>query len=143
MDLPAPAHILVIAHRTAATPTLIEHIRERAGEGPARFTLLVPNLHAASAPETGHEILELAIPLMEEAAGGPVEGHVGDPDPYVAVLGALREEDYDEFVVSTLPKGVSRWLQRDLPTQLCAFGRPVAVVTAPGAARPATGPPRR
>ena len=39
----APANILVVAHRTAATPALLEAIRERAGRGPASFHLLVPN----------------------------------------------------------------------------------------------------
>jgi hypothetical protein len=37
------AEVLVVAHRTAATPALLHAIRERAARGPARFHLLVPN----------------------------------------------------------------------------------------------------
>src|SRR5438477_266660 len=37
------AQVLVVAHKTAATPALLAAIRERATSGPARFHLLVPN----------------------------------------------------------------------------------------------------
>src|SRR3954465_10388710 len=88
MESSAPARVLVVAHKTAATPALIEAVHDRAQRGPAAFTLLVPNpahgLHAVMDPEDvedseGHAVLELAIPLLEEAAGGPVEGLVGGP----------------------------------------------------------------
>ncbi|MGE5636439.1 MAG: hypothetical protein ACM3UV_05805 [Nocardioidaceae bacterium] len=131
----------MVAFRTAATPALIGAVRQRAERGPASFTLLVPSLHQADDPEEAAQILELAIPLLEEAAGGLVEGLVGDPDPYVAVLEALRARDFDEFIVSTLPPGVSRWLSRDLPSRLAGLGRHVTVVTARRAAHPLLGPP--
>ena len=76
MESSAPARVLVVAHKTAATPALIEAVRERAARGPAKFTLLVPNpahgLHAVVDPEDveeseGHTVLELAIPLLEDA----------------------------------------------------------------------------
>jgi hypothetical protein len=38
------SRVLVVAHKTAATPALIEAVRERAAKGPATFTLLVPNV---------------------------------------------------------------------------------------------------
>ena len=47
--------------------------------------------------------LELALPLLEDAAGGHVEGLVGDTDPFVAVRQALEGERFDEVIVSTLP----------------------------------------
>ena len=37
------ARVLVVAYRTAATPPLMEAVRERARRGPSKFTLLVPN----------------------------------------------------------------------------------------------------
>ena len=86
MESSTRVRVLVVAHKTAATPALIEAVRERAERGPATFTLLVPNpahgLHAVVDPEDledneGQAMLELAIPLLEEAAGAPVEGLVG------------------------------------------------------------------
>ena len=43
MESSDPARVLVVAHKTAATPALLDAVRERAAEGNARFTLLVPN----------------------------------------------------------------------------------------------------
>jgi hypothetical protein len=74
--------------------------------------------------------LELAIPLLEEATGGQVEGVIGDPDPLVAVRGTLEREPFDEVIVSTLPARVSHWLHRDLPSCVEQLGVPVTVVTA-------------
>ena len=42
MESSTPARVLVVAHKTAATPALIEAVRDRA-RGAAAFTLLVPN----------------------------------------------------------------------------------------------------
>ena len=75
-----PARVLVVANRTAATPALIQAVRERAARGPAAFTLLVPSsahgLHTLVDPEDqgrseAEATLELALPLLEEAAGAP------------------------------------------------------------------------
>ena len=45
MAASSTARVLVVAHKTAATPALLDAIRERAARGPARFHLLVPNPH--------------------------------------------------------------------------------------------------
>ena len=123
MESSTPARVLVVAHKTAATPALIEAVRERAARGPAKFTLLVPNpahgLHVVVDPEDveeseGQQVLELAIPLLEEAAGGPVEGLVGDPSPMNAIQDAINIHGFDEVIISTLPSSSSGWLRRDL-----------------------------
>ena len=87
---------------------------------------------AVDDPETDEAsiTLELAIPLLEEAAGGRVEGVIGDNDPFVAVTAMLDRERFDEVIVSTLPERVSRWLRRDLPARVEKLGIPVTVVTA-------------
>ena len=137
MAHPAGARsVLVIANRTAATPRLLEEVRRRAAEGPCRFTLLVPRPYWDADTEESGITLELAIPLLEEAARGHVEGLIGDQDPIRAVAGALAQEQYDEIVLSTLPARVSRWLHMDLPARLHRFGLPVTVVTAMKADRP-------
>jgi len=143
MEASTATRVLILAYRTAATPTLVEEVRARANEGPRSFALLVPDLHRLEEAGTKEAelILELAIPLLEEAAGGRVEGIVGDSDPYVAVRDVLERRDFDEILVSTLPPRVSRWLSRDLPSRLAELGKPVSVVTGPESARPVSASP--
>src|SRR6185436_5548978 len=122
--------ILIVANRTAATPALIETVQKRASEGACRFTLLVPRTFWDADTEESAVTLELAIPLLEEAAGSHVEGLLGDSDPYVAVTGALEQDDFDEIVISTLPARVSHWLHLDLPARVQRLGLPVTIITA-------------
>src|SRR3954451_9304041 len=139
MESSTPARVLVVAHTTAATPALIEAVRDRAQRGPAAFTLLVPNpahgLQAVLDPDEiehgeGEQVLELALPLLEEAAGGPVEGIVGDPTPMNAIQDAINMRGFDEVIISTLPARVSKWLRLDLPSKVSGLGLPVTTVTA-------------
>lgn len=133
-----PVRVLVVAHRTAATQPLLDAVRERAGRGPCTFTLLVPNathgLHKIVDPEdqgTGEAsaVIDHAVPLLSEAAGGPVKAIVGAPDPGVAVEDAINRYGFDEVIISTLPTRLSRWLKLDLPSKLSGTGLPVTTVT--------------
>ena len=139
MESSGRSRVLVVAHKTAATPALIECVRERAARGPCEFTLLVPNvvhgLHTVVDPQDQSEseaetVLELAIPLLEEAIGGKVEGMVGDPEPLAAIQDALNIQGFDEVILSTLPARVSRWLKLDLPSKVQVLGLPVTHVEA-------------
>ncbi len=113
-------------------------MRARAAKGPASFTLLVPNaahgLHKVidaedqDAGEAQH-VLDEALPKLTQAAGGPVEGIVGDPDPSAAVQDALNLRGFDEIIISTLPHTISRWLKLDLPSKVSGMGVPVTTVT--------------
>jgi hypothetical protein len=133
-----PIRVLVVAHRTAATQPLLDAVRERAGRGPCRFTLLVPNathgLHKIVDPEDqdageAEAVIDQALPLLSEAAGTPVEGFVGAPDPGVAVHDAINLYGFDEVIISTLPTRLSRWLKLDLPSKVSGTGLPVTTVT--------------
>ena len=128
--------VLVVAHRTAATPRLIEAVRTRAQHGDASFTLLVPRPYWDPDTDQAAATLELAVPVLEEAAGGQVEARIGDEDPFVAVRDAVAGGDFDEVIISTLPAHVSRWLRRDLPARVERLGLPVQVVTAEQSRRP-------
>jgi len=130
MTSAAPKRVLVVAHRTAATPRLLDEVRARARRSPCRFTLLVPRPYWDPETEEAATTLELALPLLDEAAGGHVEGTIGDSDPFAAVEQAVEHGGFDEIIVSTLPARVSHWLRRDLPHRVEALGLPVTVVTA-------------
>jgi hypothetical protein len=134
-----PAHVLVVAHQTAATPALLDAVRERARSGPATFHLVVPRqahgMHKLVDPQdTGDEeaqdVLGAALPKLGEAAGRPVTGSLGDAEPMSAIQDAVNLGDYDEIIISTLPRRLSRWLKLDLVSKTRALGLPVTHVEA-------------
>jgi hypothetical protein len=126
----ASARVLIVAHRTAATPLLLNAVRARSRRSPCSFTLLVPRPYWDPDTDEAAVTLELAIPLLEGAAGAHVDGLIGDADPFVAVREAVTNLAIDEILISTLPERVSHWLRRDLPHRVEQFGLPVTVVTA-------------
>ena len=135
------AQVLIVANRTAATPPLVEAVRRRAESAAATFHLLVPNAapHAeiTDAERRRHhleaeDVLELALPQLELAAGGRVEGSVSSRhDPMDAIEEALHDGEFDEVILSTLPRHVSRWLHDDLPSRIEHLGLRVTTVIAP------------
>ena len=129
----------MVANKTAATPALLDAVRERAARGPCEFSLLVPNathgLHTVVDPEDQSQneaeaTIELALPLLEDAAGGPVDAMIGVPEPLAAIQDAVNLHGFDELIISTLPTRVSKWLKLDLPHKAAGLGLPVTTVTA-------------
>ncbi len=130
------ARVLVVANRTAESPELLAALQERAGRGPAKFHLVVPaSPHGVSwmtdmnsGGEAAEHDLDGALSRLRER-GIDVDGEVGDPDPVAAVQDAANLNTYDEVIVSTLPKHVSKWLHLDLPSRAAhATGLPVTHV---------------
>ena len=127
-----PAHVLVVAHKTAATPALLEAVAQRAQRGPCFFHLLVPSPGPRGGSD-GEQVLALAVPLLEEAAHRPVTGSVSARhDPMDAIEETLHDGDFDEIIISTLPRSVSRWLHIDLPRRVAHLRLPVTTVVARG-----------
>ena len=134
------ASVLLVAGWTAATPGVLDAVRERAARGLSSFHLLVPNpsehgevtdAERRRHHEEGERVLALALPLLQEAAGGPVEGSVSiRHDAMDAVEEALRDGDFHEIIVATMPHGISQWLHADLPHRLSHTGLPVTTVRA-------------
>lgn len=50
--------------------------------------------------------------------GIDAQGQVGHPDPFTAITRLLAERTFDEIILSTLPRSLSRWLQVDLPRRV-------------------------
>jgi hypothetical protein len=118
--------ILIVANRTAATPTLLDEVRRLATERPSSFSLLIPD---ASSSEHTDWTLELALPLLERAARSRIEGLTGGHDAFEAIRSAVADSRPDLIVISTLPRRVSKWLRRELPRRVEALGVPVTVIT--------------
>jgi hypothetical protein len=134
-----PAHVLVVAHQTAATPGLLDAVRERAARGPARFHLVVPQqphgIHKLVDPqdagvEEAQRALDAALPKLSQSAGHEVSGSIGDAEPLMAIQDAISLGEYDEIIISTLPLGISRWLKLDLVSKARGLGLPVTHVAA-------------
>jgi len=107
---------LVIANRTADSDQLLAALEERARTGPIAFTFLVPC--GPGGRDEARARLDSAIRRLR-AAGLEVEGGLGpDPDPIVAAHEAWDPGAMDEIIVCTLPTGVSKWLQLDLPHRI-------------------------
>lgn len=143
---PVPVQVLLLANRTAATQTLLDAVSRRAEHGDARFHLLLPaiprGLHRLVDPEVAgraeaHERLKAALPHLSAAAGTEVTGEVGDADPMAALHDTLYGRSFDEIIVSTLPRRVSRWMRLDLPSKARGLGLPVTLVEAEGVLSPA------
>lgn len=120
-----PTRVLVVANRTAATPRLLDEVRARAAAGPCEFTLLIPDAEERS---MGDWTLDHALPQLETAAGAPVRGLVDGPHPFEAIYDAVRAEDFDEVILSTMKRSYSRWVAVDLPGRVARLGVRVTTI---------------
>jgi len=128
VETPAGRRVLIVAHKSVATPSLVDEVRDRVTAGPCRLALLIPD---ASDPEVAEWTLRKARRMISKAVGVPVEGIVSEgEDPYAGIAAALREDDYDEVLISTLPEAGSQWLRDDLPARVRELGVQVGVVSA-------------
>jgi uncharacterized membrane-anchored protein len=129
--------VLVVANKIAATPALVEAVRERAATGSAGFFMLVPNPdheafdRVSKDVHEGEEMLALALPPLEEAAGAAIRGRVAQSaNAYDDIVAELSSGDYDEIILETPPSHVSHWLHVDLPQRVAQLGYPLFTVAA-------------
>jgi hypothetical protein len=128
VDTPAGRRVLIVAHKSVATPSLVDEVRARCAAGPCRLALLIPD---ASDPQVAAWTLRRARRMISKAVGVPVEGIVAEgEDPYAGIAAALRADDYDEVLISTLPEAGSQWLRDDLTARVRELGVQVGVVSA-------------
>lgn len=130
----SPANVLVVANRTADSDEVHEALVERAHDGPIDVTLLAPAAWEVVDPHGGRQSasrrLNAALTRLA-AAGIPARGVVGDADPVAAVEAIWDGDRFDEVIVATLPRHLSRWLGLDLPRRVEDLtGRPTRHVIA-------------
>jgi hypothetical protein len=119
------ANILILASETIGGGELLDAVRKRAGEGDARFYVVVPQTRprhgAVIYDEAVRDSAQVRVDLMlafmrDEGIEGT--GEVGDADPFNAATDAIGAYGIDEVIISTLPATVSGWLRRDLIERL-------------------------
>ncbi len=134
-------HVLVIANETAASPALLDTLRERAEEVDVNVTVIAP----VSEPRHGYVVfedtrrasagrrLEKTLSLLR-GSSIRAQGFVVDTSPVQAAKDALTqlEPPPDEIVISTHSAPRSGWLRRDVVEEItrAAAGRPVKHVVA-------------
>lgn len=128
---------LIVANQTLTSESLREAITARLADGPIRAHVVVPlspvggrlTWDEQASRAVAQDRLDDVLGRLREL-GAEVDGEVGDRDPVMAVRDALRNREVDEVIVSTLPRGLSRWLGEDVPSRLRDSVRvPVVVVT--------------
>ena len=154
----AVGRCLVVANRTLLGAELRDELRTRIEAGSSSFYVLVPNTRAADyevapgapsvlppslawwatsyrGPATDDEASAQArqrlSQMLDELAGLGVaaEGDLGSSQPLDAMEKVLTHQPFDEIIVATLPRRISRWLRADLPHQAeRRFGLPVTTV---------------
>jgi hypothetical protein len=134
-------HVLVIANETAASPTLLDVLRERAGAGDVQVTVIAP----VSEPRAGYVVyddtrrasagrrLDRTLQLLRQSAV-PAQGFVVETSPVQAAKDALAqlEPRPDEIIVSTHEPQRSGWMRRNVVRDIerAANGVPVTHVVA-------------
>ena len=116
----APRTILVVANETLGGRDLLDAVRERADED-VRFILCVPQNRPRSGLVVYNDAVFDAAQVRLDLALGVIRsmgiraiGEVGDPDPFTAILDAVREYRPEEIIISTYPETRSGWTRRDL-----------------------------
>lgn len=118
-------HYLVIANRTLGGTPLTSYVHRLIEQGDSQFMVIVPATAAQDQwattekdeVEQAQARLDATLKIIRDM-GAQAQGRVTDPHPVAAAMDALREGNYDEIILSTLPAGVSRWLGLDLPSRL-------------------------
>lgn len=130
---------LVVANKTVTSEQLAEVLTALSAEPGCEFHLVVPEEHPTRGMWSDGQVRAAATARAAEAVahfaalGVAITAEAGDVNPVRAVGDVLRrdEEHFDGIIVSTLPKGPSRWLHFDVPTRLGrAFGLPITHVMA-------------
>ena len=143
---------------SSSFPELRNELHQRIEAGPCSFYVLVPNTSAAhyhvvpaaggfvpmptvavhyGVPASGEEATAQARQRLGQTLADlaammvQADGDLGSANPLEAIEKTLVDHQFDEIIVTTLPRRFSRWLKLDLPEKAGRrFGLPVTTVTA-------------
>lgn len=132
--------VLVVTDTADPGAVLLEAVAARASAGDVQFRLVVLNPARAEIhllhPERHDKAFEAecalleTLPVLEEAAGGPVIGSVSiRHDPCEAIEETILSEPIDEIMLALPPAVPTGWGRRDLNRRLVRFGLPVTELT--------------
>lgn len=136
---------LVVANQTLLSDQLMQELLLRAETEQSAFHFVVPDTAKKDYSQQwaqggggtslqgsagAQQRLQRAL-LKVRDAGGTTTGSVVLADPVEAIELRVGREEYDEVIVSTLPKTLSRWLKMDLPSKVeRAVDMPVTTIIA-------------
>ena len=103
--------MLVVANESVGSQALTDRVRQLAASGVWRFTFLMPvedgNNRAAE------RRLQSALSVLA-AEGIDANGSVVSGDPLSAIRTAVADDDPQQILLVTQPRGASPWLDRDM-----------------------------
>lgn len=132
---------LVVSNQTLLTEQLQQELLLRAEAQDSVFYFIVPDTAKSDySPEWdqksrrdssgARQRMRQTISALR-AAGASATGSLEAADPLEAIRLRVEREGYDEILVSTLPKRLSRWLKLDLPSRIGrAVDLPVTTIIA-------------
>ena len=119
---------LVVAHKTMGGAHLLDELHRLREEDPyCTFHLIVPATHPATGAWDDLHVEQAAEAVLDEMLERlatmriGATGEIGDANPVAAVGDTLRREGTRAFagiILSTLPKGISRWWLFDVPRRM-------------------------
>ena len=87
------------------------------GSGYRSAASLASESGADSGNALAQQRLDMELQRLHEA-GAEADGEVGDPNPFKAISNTLKDQQFDEIILSTLPLAHSRWSRQDLLGQI-------------------------
>jgi hypothetical protein len=135
----AMKRVLIVANETAGGAHLRAELERRMAAEPHSFMLVVPATHGSEdgltwtegqARKHAAERMEQALQSLRDVDPS-ITGEVGNERPMDAIADVMLREHFDEIIISTLPKLLSRWLKMDLPHRVeYRWALPVAHISA-------------